>query len=147
MEAYIKKAPKKLSPDSSLRSIVSHKKQLYNQLMELQNPAWRGLTNSSRPPAPAILTSVAPDCGEAGRTQGACLLASTGIRARRTHTHTHYPVLEVMAPIQHDRGRDRRQQLVTPESQRSQRRTSLIGRNDSMLGATAAMPTLAQSQG
>lgn len=39
MEAYIKKAPKKLSPDSSLRSIVSHKKQLYNQLMELQNPA------------------------------------------------------------------------------------------------------------
>lgn len=61
---------------------------LHNQLMELQNPAWRGLTNSSRLQAPAILTSVAPDCGEAGRTWGACLLASAGRKASRLQHHT-----------------------------------------------------------
>lgn len=65
-------------------------KKLHNQLMELQNPAWRGLTNSSRLQAPATLTSVAPDCGEAGRTGGACLLASAGREASRLQHRTKY---------------------------------------------------------
>lgn len=80
---------------------------LHNQLMELQNPAWRGLTNSSRLQAPAILTSVPPDCGEAGRTRGACLLASAGRKASRLRhnshmqTHTLHPAVGVVAGLAH----------------------------------------------
>lgn len=76
---------------SSPSMCQKHEHKLHNQLMELQNAEWRGLTNSSRLQAPATLTSVARGCGEAGRAGGACLLASTGRPASKLmhNTHTH----------------------------------------------------------
>lgn len=70
-----------------------------------------------------------PDCGEAGRTQGACLLASAGSKASRLrhnthalHTHTHGHALA--SPHVHGR-----QQLVTlfMEGLRKPQRTERTG--------------------
>lgn len=55
---------------------------------------------------------MAPDCGEADRTWGACLLASAGRKASRlqhdthtvhkqTHTHTFHPAMGVIAKLAH----------------------------------------------
>lgn len=127
--------------------------------MELQNPAWRGLTNSSRLQAPATLTSVAPDCGEAGRTRGARLLASAGRKAsrlqRNTHiksTHTHTHTLSMCGRSRSScarRFREGRLQLVTlfvsgvRKPQRAESRTLFTGKSRLVPAYPCAEPRVA----